>query len=249
MIALTTERQRDVFGGLLVIPSKSFAGAVFTYRPSPSQVLSLGAGNSLVYNLSIQKQPGAHPEPLKITIDLPAHTVLQSVSPSPTYADDTVVYFEGNLDSDMAIQLIFTVPDTIMKNVLPLFSGKQVAESITPTPRVVATGLPLPTLGPTPAVSATVTPVGASGRSGSQIVTTVLVRSNLMAGPGPSYATIETLEQGTQVSLLGRNLAADWVFLRSPSNKKGWLAVDVLKQPFDIFKLVRIVWSTPTPAR
>lgn len=54
---------------------------------------------------------------------------------------------------------------------------------------------------------------------------------NVRSGPGPGYAVITTVDQGTQVVLLGRNASSSWAKIHLPSGTEGWASTFYLASP------------------
>lgn len=78
-----------------------------------------------------------------------------------------------------------------------------------------------------PTAAPTLEPSDVSPGNADAAVNTPL---NFRTGPGISYGTTEVLPVGTQVSLIGRNDAADWVQVRlvDDPEKEGWLYAQYL---------------------
>lgn len=93
-----------------------------------------------------------------------------------------------------------------------------VPPTATPTPRG---GTPAPTAAPggggagTPVPAAV--PAGATG-------TVTTGQLNVRTGPGPGYGSRATLSQGDVVTLLGRDSARSWLFVRTASGVQGWVS-------------------------
>jgi hypothetical protein len=98
------------------------------------------------------------------------------------------------------------------------------------TPTLITT---TPTLTPTP----TITPLP---------TVALRINANVRAGPGTDYPVLAVYTTGTQVQVLGRNHAGDWLALALPGNKQGWVAVSSLQVDFDVNKLAELQ-APPAP--
>ena len=89
------------------------------------------------------------------------------------------------------------------------------------TPVLVPTA-PVQTLPPAPAPTATVS-----------LQAALRINANVRSGPGTVYPVLAVLNAGTQVQVLGRNRAGDWLVIALPGNKPGWIAVSSVQVGFD----------------
>ncbi len=89
------------------------------------------------------------------------------------------------------------------------------------TPILVPTA-PVQTLPPAPAATATVS-----------LQAALRINANVRSGPGTVYPVLAVLNAGTQVQVLGRNRAGDWLVIALPGNKPGWIAVSSVQVGFD----------------
>ncbi len=71
------------------------------------------------------------------------------------------------------------------------------------------------------------------------------INANVRTGPGTLYPIMTVLTAGTQVQILGRNHAGDWLALALPGNEQGWIAANALQGGIDIDGLPEI--SAPPP--
>ncbi len=122
--------------------------------------------------------------------------------------------------------------------------------SPTDTPRpvvqVTENSAPQPTQFDTPTRIAT-TPTPTPIPSDTPLPSAVLrVNANVRAGPGTIYPIIGIYNAGTQLQILGRNHAGDWLALALPGNKQGWIAVSSLQVGFDINTLSELQ-APPAP--
>jgi len=101
-----------------------------------------------------------------------------------------------------------------------------VAES-TPEPEPEGEGAEAAAPAADPTAAPTLEPSDVSPGSADAVVNTPL---NFRTGPGISYGNTEVLPVGTQVTLIGRNNAGDWVQVRLVDNpeKEGWLYAQYL---------------------
>jgi len=76
----------------------------------PVDVLSIVPGTrQVVYHLNVKKQPGTIAIPITIQVTLPEDVVLIS-SPGGSQVTGSVIVFEGNLRTDLELDVIFEVP-------------------------------------------------------------------------------------------------------------------------------------------
>jgi hypothetical protein len=142
---LFDERGKEVYGGLMVVLPGTSDMASFTYLLPPREILTLRPDGAIVYDLTIQKQPGVREYPVSVTIDLPPGTGLVSVTPEPVYWDSSTLYFEPRLDADLRLQVVMLVPEDVQQAVAARLLSPGFAPEATPTPRLVPTQPPLPT--------------------------------------------------------------------------------------------------------
>ncbi|MFO7538498.1 MAG: SH3 domain-containing protein [Chloroflexota bacterium] len=77
--------------------------------------------------------------------------------------------------------------------------------------------------------------VGAAAPTGTAVVSTGAL--NVRYGPGVSYGAFAAVYQGTTVSLLGRNQAANWVKIQLPNGNQGWVNAAFLQASVAIVNL------------
>jgi hypothetical protein len=102
---LADDAGRTVFGNYLFMPpGESRLSYLWT---SPGAATR--DGDAWEYRLTVQKQPGARPEPWSFRVDLPdGAQVLEA--PGGAEVDDTRVRFESVLDRDMEFLVRYTLP-------------------------------------------------------------------------------------------------------------------------------------------
>jgi hypothetical protein len=119
----------------------------------------------------------------------------------------------------------------------------------TPHPVVQATEKPV--LQPVPSDTPTLisaTPTLSPTPTGTPLSPVVLrINANVRAGPGTVYPVLAIYTSGTQVRILGRNHAGDWLAIALPGNKQGWVAVSSLQVGFDVKTLAELE-APPAPA-
>jgi len=71
------------------------------------------------------------------------------------------------------------------------------------------------------------------------------INANVRTGPGTLYPIKTVLTAGTQVEILGRNHAGDWLVIKLIENERGWIAVSAVQAGFDVEGLPEI--SAPPP--
>jgi serine/threonine protein kinase len=71
------------------------------------------------------------------------------------------------------------------------------------------------------------------------------VNVNVRTGPGTMYPIKTVYTAGTQVKILGRNHAGDWLVLALPGNEQGWVAASSLQVGFDVNTLTEL--NAPPP--
>lgn len=77
--------------------------------------------------------------------------------------------------------------------------------------------------------------VGATTPSATAVVATGSL--NVRYGPGVAYGVFTSLQQGTTVTLLGRNQAATWVKIQLPNGTQGWVNAAFLQASVAIVNL------------
>lgn len=101
-----------------------------------------------------------------------------------------------------------------------------------PTPTAIVETIPIPTEG---------------GSTQESIFETVLLfDSNLRTGPGTEFETINYLLAGSRLAILGRDVPALWVWVRTEDGQEGWVVASQLAGNHDI-PLVPLAPSIPTP--
>jgi hypothetical protein len=102
------EAGRSVFGNYLFMPPGasrlSYGWAV------PGAAVQTSEG--WVYELLVQKQPGAKTVPLTIRVELPEGAVISEVS-AGAVADGEEVRLEADLDSDVKLQIAYALPEAL----------------------------------------------------------------------------------------------------------------------------------------
>ena len=156
---LVDEREKAVFGGLMVVPPNSSIEATFIYDLSPAQIMSLRPDGLLVYDLLVQKQPGVQEYPVTIIIELPLGVSVRRTSPQPTYMDKQTAIFEQTLDAHINVQLVLALPASLQRMIAEDVPPQEVAQVGTTAPRVVPEGYS-PTIPPTTVPSPTLDPGG-----------------------------------------------------------------------------------------
>jgi hypothetical protein len=70
--------------------------------------------------------------------------------------------------------------------------------------------------------------------------------ANLRSGPGTDYDWLGSLPQGTSLEIGGKNPSGDWLQVRVPGGKSGWMATSLLQLRID-GSLVGMLSDPPTP--
>jgi len=117
--------------------------------------------------------------------------------------------------------------------------------TVEPTSEVVETETP---------VSATATPIPPTatpipGPGDADAASTDIL--NVRSGPGVQYEIISTLAEGEQVTLLGRNDDASWLYIQKSDGLEGWVSADylIINSTIDVAALpVKEAPPLPTPA-
>ena len=95
----------------------------------------------------------------------------------------------------------------------------------------------------TPAPTSTLTPIPTV----TPLHPVVLrINANVRSGPGTVYPILVVFTAGTQVQILGRNHAGDWVAIALPDNKQGWIALSSLQVGLDVGTLAELK-APPAP--
>jgi hypothetical protein len=231
--AITDERQKEVFGGLMVVSPGELVRASYIYRLEPYRIFTQVQPNLLHYNLMIYKQAGARPYPFTVTVDLPPGVGVANVSPQPLYGDRQTLHFQGLLDRDIEISFDMVIPDALQSGLtedsrypLPV----QSALLATATPRFESTQGPYevvdleamlltPTSTSTPAPTPTHTPTPITN-----IDTTVEVMTFLYAKPGFGGDILARLYPGSSVVVVGSETSGEWFYCRTEvGNAEGWV--------------------------
>lgn len=109
-----------------------------------------------------------------------------------------------------------------------------------PTPPPTNTPTSLPTNTPTPLPTNTPTPrpsMAGVVKSGP---------AQLLDGPGKGYSNIGTLENETNLALLGRNAQGDWLKVKSVGGDEGWIKTDQIEAFMAIIDIPVVAEPTPT---
>jgi hypothetical protein len=117
----------------------------------------------------------------------------------------------------------------------------------TPLPSATATFLPSPT--PLPSATPTadnVTPTVAATPTSSQLQGVLAFGANLREGPGTQYDSLDTVDAGDVVTILGRDQDGRWLFVRTSSGQEGWIAVQQFEGPVDLPR-IPLAEGIPTP--
>lgn len=102
-ITLDDTSSLSTFGNFLLLPRGEEATAYFHYE-LPAEVVTNEEGDS-VYRLTIHKQPGQRPEPLRLTMALPAGSTVVEAVPAPSWLEAAQVVYELNLETNMEIMI------------------------------------------------------------------------------------------------------------------------------------------------
>lgn len=102
-ITLDDTSSLSTFGNFLLLPRGEEATAYFHYE-LPAEVVTNEEGDS-VYRLTIHKQPGQRPEPLRLTMALPAGSTVVEAVPAPSRLEAAQVVYELNLETNMEIMI------------------------------------------------------------------------------------------------------------------------------------------------
>jgi hypothetical protein len=91
------------FANFVLVPRAETVSAFFQYE-LPRETIET-SGDDLVYRLSIYKQPGTRPEPLRLAITLPGGVSLVRATPTPTAIEGNRVVYETTLDKNIDIDV------------------------------------------------------------------------------------------------------------------------------------------------
>lgn len=81
-----------------------------------------------------------------------------------------------------------------------------------------------------------------------ELVATTTQSASLFAGPGINFAEITFINPSTTLTVLGRSANDSWLFVRTPLEDEGWIAVSLLSYPGNISSLpISQVTVTPEP--
>lgn len=104
----------------------------------------------------------------------------------------------------------------------------------------ITMGSPIATNTPTITPSATNTP--------GELIATTIQSASLFAGPGTNFAELTFIDSNTTLTVLGRSANESWLFVRTPLEDEGWVAVSLLSYPDNISNLpISQVTVTPEP--
>jgi hypothetical protein len=87
------------FANFLLVPRAATVSAYFQYA-LPGETIE-SSGDDLVYRLTVYKQPGTRPEPLRVVITLPDGVSLVEATPAPTTIDGNRIIYETVLDKNL----------------------------------------------------------------------------------------------------------------------------------------------------
>jgi hypothetical protein len=100
-----TDAGRNVFGNDLLMPPGP-SKLMYRYRVPGAAVET---EDGWLYQLVVQKQPGARPVPLAVSVDLPEGAVISEVSDGAV-VEGSQVRFETDLASDVELRVAYDVP-------------------------------------------------------------------------------------------------------------------------------------------
>lgn len=72
---------------------------------------------------------------------------------------------------------------------------------------------------------------------------------NVRTGPGPTYPSVAVVTSGTQLSLLGRNAAATWAKVQTPTGVQGWVNVYYVQTSVAVVTLPIVTETPPDPGQ
>jgi uncharacterized protein YgiM (DUF1202 family) len=65
----------------------------------------------------------------------------------------------------------------------------------------------------------------------------LISRLNLRVGPGVTYRVLQTLDLGTELKVMGRNLVSDWLLVEMVDGTEGWVYSPLVQTSADIASL------------
>jgi hypothetical protein len=99
------------FGTMIVVPGGQTITTMMKFALPASRILAYdAAAHTFTYTLTIRKQPGTVAIPLTLRIHLPANAKIVSVSPAGGIVQDKNLLFPTNLNTDVNIAVVFSVP-------------------------------------------------------------------------------------------------------------------------------------------
>lgn len=143
MRPLLDERNKEVWGGVMVTSPQSTQSGRFVYTLQPSEIYQWVNNDTLSYRLLIQKQSGKLPHPLTVTVDLPQNWQLLSADPQPTTATQQVIAYDVQFDRDFELELQFQIPRDERAELEGLLTPYSPAPQPTLPPRLVPTQPPV----------------------------------------------------------------------------------------------------------
>ena len=121
------------------------------------------------------------------------------------------------------------------------------APASAPTSAPTNTPTSAPTNTPTSAPSSTPTvPPTPTGPPPDALV--AIEQLNLRSGPGQQFSSLGTYRQGTPLTVTGRTLANDWLRVRTPDGRTGWMIGEYLSVNVGLADLPAVAPPTRTPA-
>jgi hypothetical protein len=91
-----------------------------------------------------------------------------------------------------------------------------------------------------------VTPTVEVTPTSSQLTAVLAFGANLREGPGTQYDALDSLNAGDVVTILGRDQAGRWLFVRTSSGQEGWIAIQQFEGPIDLPR-IPLAEGIPTP--
>ena len=143
MRPLLDERDKEVWGGVIVTSPQSTQSGRFVYTLQPNEIYQWVDQNTLGYRLFIQKQSGKLAHPLNVKVDLPQNWQIKSIHPQPTASNQQVLAYDVEFDRDFELEIQFTIPRderSELENVLSPYSPEP---QPTLPPRLVPTQPPV----------------------------------------------------------------------------------------------------------
>ncbi len=98
------EGEKTVFSGFFNVPSGETKQVIFAYDLPASVIRREDDG--WVYSLIIQKQPGTHNTPVRVTVAAPSNYRIEDANPSPTVLTNGEVEFLISLNSIFRLELV-----------------------------------------------------------------------------------------------------------------------------------------------